>query len=150
MYRSLLVSGLLSGLALAAAAPAFAEATVYSCRIERRIEGQDVQVYSQSLRSDPALRFRFAIDIGAGKACRLDGGQCMPIFSTLNVAAEGDNVKATGTRLTDGVPTTLTLLPNGGMTFAVAGSGEGGKRINSQTVAGANDCVATAEKVMLR
>jgi hypothetical protein len=138
----------LLGLSLCAA-PAFAAPTVYSCKIERRIEGQDTQVYSPNLRGDPALNFRFAFDAEAGKGCRLDGMSCMPMFSTLTLSNEGGAIKGSGTRLTDGVPVTLTLFPGGRMAFQVVGQAEG-RQINSQTLSGPNDCVATSEAVRIR
>lgn len=140
------------GLALAVvvtAAPAFADTVVYACKIERRIEGQDQQVYSPTLRADPALRFRFAIDQAAGKACRLDGMTCMPVFSTLNVSPADGGLQGSGTRLTDGLPATLTYWPSGKMSFVVAGAA-GGRSVNSQTLSGAGDCAPTGEHALIR
>jgi hypothetical protein len=140
------------GLALAAAvtiAPAFAETVVYACKIERRIEGQDQQIYSATLRADPALRFRFAIDQTAGKACRLDGMTCMPMFSALAVTAAEGGLKGAGTRLTDGLPVTLTYWPSGKMSFVVAGEANG-HAVNSQTLSGAGDCAPTGEHALIR
>jgi hypothetical protein len=140
------------GLALAAgaiAAPAFADTVVYGCKIERRIEGQDQQVYSNTLRADPAMRFRFAIDPAAGKACRLDGMTCAPVFSTLAVTAVDGGLQGAGVRLTDGVPATLTYWPNGKMSFVVTGSANG-HSVNSQTLSGVGDCTPTGEKALIR
>jgi hypothetical protein len=140
------------GLALAAAiitAPAIADTVVYACKIERRIEGQDQQVYSATLRADPALRFRFAIDQAAGKACRLDGMTCMPVFSTFALTAADGEVRGAGTRLTDGLPVTFTYWPSGKMSFVVAGSANG-HAVNSQTLSGDGDCAPTGERALIR
>lgn len=140
------------GLALVAgalAAPAFADTVVYACKIERRIEGQDQQVYSNTLRADPALRFRFALDQTAGKACRLDGMTCAPMFSTFTVTSVDGGLQGAGTRLTDGVPTTLTYWPNGRMSFVTSGPANG-RMVNSQTLSAAGDCAPTGEHALIR
>jgi hypothetical protein len=131
------------------AAPAFADTVVYACKIERRIEGQDQQIYSATLRADPTLRFRFAIDQAAGKACRLDGMTCMPVFSTFAVTPAEGGLRGAGTRLTDGLPVTLTYWPSGKMSFVVAGEANG-HAVNSQTLSAAGDCAPTGERAMIR
>lgn len=139
-------------LGLAAAAlstPAFADTVVYACKIERRIEGQDQQIYSPTLRADPTFAFRFAMDETAGKACRLDGMTCMPMFSVLSLSRVDGTIKAVGTRFTDGLPTTLTAWPTGRMSFVVAGV-VNGRSVNSQTLSSEGDCVATGEKAAIR
>lgn len=128
-------------LALALAAPALAETIAYDCKVASTIIDGKSTRYDDAMRKVPELRLRLAIDVEAGKACRMMGDACDPFFSVLKVEQRPTHIVANGTRIADGGLVQLTFFAERGQAVFRAGP------VTTNT--GAKDCSVVESTVKL-
>jgi hypothetical protein len=124
-----------------AVAPAFAETIAYDCKVASTIIGGNVSRYDENLRSQPQLRLRLAVDVEAGKACRMMGDVCDPFFNVLKVEQKPTHIVASGTRVADNGLVQMTFFPERGQAIFSAGG------VTTNT--GAKDCTVVQSTVKL-
>jgi hypothetical protein len=108
---------LIATLAAAFAAPALAEPILYECKVDRFGSTK----YSDAQRAEPQSMLSFAIDLEAGKGCRVEGGICSPYFGPLEITQRGATISGGGKRVFDDGVITLTFMPYNMRAVFIAG-----------------------------
>jgi hypothetical protein len=121
----------------ALAAPALAEPILYECKVDRLGSSK----LTDAQRAEPQSTLNFAIDLEAGKGCRVEGGICSPYFGPLEITQRGATISGGGKRVFDGGFITLTFMPHSMRAIFISG----GVTTSTRN----NDCVVSDKPFVL-